>query len=103
MDSPVSPLIDFDIAVFKEELAKFKEEVLAQDDNEQQAFYLELIKLLEEEIAKRKSNISVNLRSDIQFFAYINLFHTLVEGDFDDSLFDEDFDEEFNLDEDEEE
>lgn len=94
MSKAVSPLVDFDLEVFQEELTMFKQEIAQEEDESQKGFYAELINLLEEEIAKRKGKaISINLRSDIQFFAYINLFHTLVNGDMYDDEF-EDFDEE---------
>lgn len=91
MHTPKSPLVDFDLLFFKEELANFKEELLThEDDHDQKAFYIELIKLLDEEINKRQGKaVSIDIRSDIQFFAYINLFQTLIASD----EFDEDFDE----------
>lgn len=98
-----------DVEQFSSEIEELKQEILSQSSAEtegQDAIILEVIQVLQEEMAKRSGKTKeMDLQSEVRFLAYLNLFTTLMDDAFDendDSMYEEDEDEFEDLDDDEE-
>lgn len=100
----IEPWNHLNLKKFSSELETFKEEILSAGSQlqEEDAYVLEIIKVLQEEIPKRKGK-KKDVSSDVRFLAYLNLLNSIMkeawEGD--PSEFDL-YDEEEDLDDGEE-
>ena len=101
-------LANFDLGKFAANLEEIKQMILTEVDKDERQdddeIVLEVIRVIQEEIAKRTGKSKKReLADDVKFLAYINLFHKIMdegfeEEDFDDEDEDEDEDEEYDED-----
>ncbi|MBS4171471.1 MULTISPECIES: hypothetical protein [unclassified Neochlamydia] len=102
MITDIESLNLLDLDQFSADLEELKQEIITEEAGEDEDdVILEVIKVIQEEIVKRKSNPEKkDLASNVKFLAYINLFNSLFgEADFEEL----DEDELEDIEEDEEE
>lgn len=90
----IEPLNQLNFKEFSSELEHFKQEILSEgpEVEGEDAVVLEIIKVLQEEIAKRKSK-KKDLSDDVKLLAYLSLFNSIMEGSFDEDVEEEDISE----------
>lgn len=81
-------LMQFDTEQFSIAIAELKNEIIANNDSNldgEDAIILEVIDVLQEEIAlRKKKGDKAGLSSDVKFLAYVNFFNTIMDGGFED-------------------
>jgi hypothetical protein len=94
-----------DLKQFSAEIEEIKQELMNSENIEmedsEEAMMLEIINVVQEEIAKRKNKMKdLDIKSNVRFLAYLNLFTSMMDGGLDEDL-DEDFDEDEEYEEEE--
>ena len=78
-------LMQFDTQQFSTAIEELKSEILSSNDpknlGDEDAVIVEVIDVIQEELAKRKGKgVKQGLSSDVRFLAYVNFFNTIMDG-----------------------
>ncbi len=87
------------IEQFSSYIKELRNEITQNGGNdEDDAIILEVIDVIQEEMAKRKTANSKkkDVKSDVKLFAYLNLFSSIMDGSFEEDFDEDSFSEEFN-------
>jgi hypothetical protein len=111
MIKDVDDLMQIDTEQFSSDIEELRKEIMNHSENQEfegeDAIILEVIRVIQDEIGLRNGKVKKkDIKSDVRFLAYINLFNTIMEGSLDDEteFMDEDFDDDdFDDDDDEDE
>lgn len=100
MIKEVGAFMPMDIEHFAADIEELRQEIINNSEKAEEgedAIILEVINVIQEEMAKRKGKVKKkDIQSEVRFLAYLNLFTTIMDGGFEDEFEDMDFDDEFD-------